>query len=30
MRYLMYARSYGDSNDARRRFAAIPDAFAGR
>jgi predicted aldo/keto reductase-like oxidoreductase len=26
MRYLMYARSYGDSNDARRRFAAIPDA----
>jgi predicted aldo/keto reductase-like oxidoreductase len=24
MRYLMYARSYGDSNDARRRFAAIP------
>ena len=26
MRYLMYARSYGDLNDARRRFAAIPDA----
>lgn len=26
MRYLMYARSYGDSQDARRRFAAIPDA----
>jgi hypothetical protein len=26
MRYLMYARSYKDSNDARRRFAAIPDA----
>ncbi len=26
MRYLMYARSYGDSNDARRRFAALPDA----
>jgi uncharacterized protein len=25
MRYLMYARSYGDSNDARHRFAAIPD-----
>ncbi|WP_372683223.1 aldo/keto reductase [Desulfosarcina sp.] len=25
MRYLMYARSYGDLNDARRRFAAIPD-----
>jgi len=22
----MYARSYGDSQDARRRFAAIPDA----
>ncbi len=26
MRYLMYSRSYGDSSDARRRFAAIPDA----
>ena len=26
MRYLMYARSYGDRHDARRRFAAIPDA----
>ena len=26
MRYLMYARSYGDSNDARQRFAALPDA----
>jgi len=26
MRYLMYARNYGDSNDARRRFAALPDA----
>ena len=26
MRYLMYARSYGDRQDARRRFAAIPDA----
>ena len=24
MRYLMYARSYGDLNDARRRFADIP------
>ncbi|MGA6927675.1 MAG: aldo/keto reductase, partial [Desulfosarcina sp.] len=26
MRCLMYARSYGDPDDARRRFAAIPDA----
>jgi len=26
MRYLMYARNYGDVNDARRRFTAIPDA----
>lgn len=26
MRYLMYAGSYPDTNDARRRFAAIPDA----
>jgi hypothetical protein len=26
MRYLMYARSYGDLNDARHRFSAIPDA----
>ena len=26
MRYLMYARSYGDMDDARRRFAAIPEA----
>jgi predicted aldo/keto reductase-like oxidoreductase len=26
MRYLMYARNYGDLNDARRRFAAVPDA----
>lgn len=26
MRYLMYSRSYGDGNDARRRFAAIPDS----
>jgi predicted aldo/keto reductase-like oxidoreductase len=26
MRYLMYARSYGDRHDARRRFAAIPEA----
>jgi hypothetical protein len=26
MRYLMYARSYADTNDARRRFAAIPHA----
>jgi predicted aldo/keto reductase-like oxidoreductase len=26
MRYLMYARSYGDRQDARRRFAAIPHA----
>ncbi len=26
MRYLMYARSYGDRDDARRRFAAISDA----
>jgi predicted aldo/keto reductase-like oxidoreductase len=26
MRYLMYARSYGDRQDARRRFAALPDA----
>jgi predicted aldo/keto reductase-like oxidoreductase len=26
MRYLMYARSYGDGNDARIRFAAIPDS----
>ncbi|BBO70785.1 hypothetical protein DSCA_47150 [Desulfosarcina alkanivorans] len=26
MRCLMYARSYGNSHDARRRFAAIPDS----
>jgi predicted aldo/keto reductase-like oxidoreductase len=26
MRYLMYARSYGDTHDARRRFAGIPAA----
>ncbi len=26
MRYLMYARSYGDLHEARRQFAAIPDA----
>ncbi len=26
MRYLMYARSYGDRQDARRRFATIPHA----
>jgi predicted aldo/keto reductase-like oxidoreductase len=26
MRYLMYARSYGGGNDARIRFAAIPDS----
>jgi uncharacterized protein len=26
MRYLMYANSYADTNDARRRFAAIPAA----
>ncbi|MFO7714428.1 aldo/keto reductase [Desulfosarcina sp.] len=30
MRYLMYARSYGDLNEARRLFAAIPDATRNR
>jgi predicted aldo/keto reductase-like oxidoreductase len=30
MRYLMYARSYGDRHDARRRFAAIPEAIRQR
>jgi len=30
MRCLMYARSYGDRHDARRRFAAIPEAIRQR
>jgi predicted aldo/keto reductase-like oxidoreductase len=30
MRFLMYARSYGDRHDARRRFAAIPEAIRQR